>query len=76
MRPFGQDPYGFLDNIPNHYCGRFDLPHEAATLADQKVHGVDVSRGIPCRRNSAEAWQRYTSSERNFTYDGLIRALL
>jgi hypothetical protein len=59
----------------NDHCGRFDLAHEAGTLASEKVHGVDVSRGIPCRRNSAKAWQRYTSTERNLSYDGFVRAL-
>ena len=72
---FCQDPYGFLDNFPNDYCGRFDLPHQAGTLASEKIHGVDVSRGIPCRRNSAKAWQKYTSTERNLSYDGFVRAL-
>src|SRR6516164_4154854 len=73
---FLSDPYGFVDNVPNHHCGRFDSPHEARTLTGQKIHGVDVPRGILCRRNCAKAWQRYTPTERNFTYDGLIRALL
>jgi hypothetical protein len=72
---FRQDPYGFLNNPPNNYCGWFDLPHEAGTLASQKIHGVDVSRGIPCRRNCPKARQRYTSTERNFSYDGFVRAL-
>ena len=72
---FCQDPYGFLDNFPNNYCGRFDLPHQTGTLASEKIHGVDVSCGIPCWRNSPKAWQRYTSTERNFSYDGFVRAL-
>jgi hypothetical protein len=51
------------------------LPHEAGTLASEKIHGLDVSSGIPCWRNSPKARQRYTSTEGNFSYDGFVRAL-
>jgi hypothetical protein len=72
---FRQDSYCFLNNFLNNDCGRFDLPHEAGTLASEKIHGVDVSGRIPRRRHSAKARQRHASAERNFSNDGFVRAL-